>query len=199
MEEKNYPAQSSSLKVILAFIVLCFSFSAILGYLYGGEVAEVVEEVLRRIFGGEGSGEINPFLLTLLILVNNAVKSFLIIPLGALLAIPPILFITFNGFLLGVFTYLSVKKLGEIGFLYILIAIIPHGVFELSAVFLSSALSIRVGLTVFLKFKGKNISVGSEIRRDLKTYLHKILPLLIIAAIIEAFITPVIISIFFPT
>lgn len=199
MEEKNYLAQSSSLKVILAFIVLCFSFSAILGYLYGGEVAEVIEEVLRRIFGGEGSGGINPFLLTLLILVNNAVKSFLIIPLGALLAIPPILFITFNGFLLGVFTYLSVKKLGEIGFLYILIAIIPHGVFELSAVFLSSALSIRVGLTVFLKFKGKNISVGSEIRRDLKTYLHKILPLLIIAAIIEAFITPVIISIFFPT
>ncbi len=199
MEEKNYPAQSSSLKVILAFIVLCFSFSAILGYLYGGEVAEVVEEVLRRIFGEEGSGEINPFFLTLLIFVNNAVKSFLIIPLGALLAIPPILFITFNGFLLGVFTYLSVKKLGEIGFLYILIAIIPHGVFELSAVFLSSALSIRVGLTVFLKFKGKNISVSSEIRRDLKTYLHKILPLLIIAAIIEAFITPAIISIFFPT
>ncbi|MCX8175701.1 MAG: stage II sporulation protein M [Candidatus Bathyarchaeota archaeon] len=199
MEEKPYPTRFLSLKVILAFITLCFGFSALLGYFYDGGVAKVLEEVLREIFGASGPGKINPFFLTLFILVNNAVKCLLVIPLGVLLVVPPVVFITFNGFLLGALTHLTIKKLGEAGFFYILAAITPHGIFEIPAVFLSSALSVRVGLTVLLKLKGKNVSVGSEVKKGLKMYVYKILPLLTIAAVIEAFITPTIISTFFPT
>ncbi|MGP3667359.1 MAG: stage II sporulation protein M [Candidatus Bathyarchaeota archaeon] len=199
MEEKRYPTGFLSLKVILTFITLCFSFSVLLGYLYGEEVAKILEEVLKEIFGGKGPDKINPFFLMFLILVNNAFKCLLVIPLGVLLVVPPVVFIMFNGFLLGALTCLSVEKLGEAGFFYILVAITPHGIFEIPAVFLSSALSVRVGLTALLKLKGENVSIGSELKKDLKVYLYKILPLLAVAAVVEAFITPVIISTFFST
>jgi len=176
---------------IFLFVLVIFVFSAFYGYL-NGEKFYFLLKTLKEIFGEEVL-KLNPFLLFALIFSNNAFKSFIIIPLGVVLAIPPLLFILFNGFLVGLVAYDAVARMGLNGVLYFFAAILPHGVFELPAVFLSASLGVRVGLAVIRRLKGMD-SVSLEIKNCFKIYLFKVLPLLLIGAIVEAYITPIIVN-----
>jgi len=181
---------------IFLLVLVIFVFSAFYGYFNGGRF-QLIVETLKKIYWVE-TLKANPFLLMVFIFSNNAFKSFMVIPLGVFLTLPPIIFIVFNGFVVGLMAYEAVKRLGELGFIYFAAAILPHGVFELPAVFLSAALGIRVGLAVIARFRGEN-GVFLAWRDGLKTYFSRVLPILFIAAIIEAFITPKILQILFFT
>lgn len=185
--------KSSIWKLFLTVSIL-FIASAFYGYI-NGEKFYFLTQTLKRFYGMEIL-KINPFLLMTFIFSNNAFKSFIIIPLGVVLAIPPIIFIVFNGFIVGLIAYEVISKLGEKGLLYFAVAVLPHGVFELPAVFLSAALGVRVGLATIAKLRGGG-DVGWVWIEGLKTYAYKVLPILFIAAVVEAFITPQIISFFF--
>ena len=180
-------------KLFLVVLVI-FIASAFYGYLNGGRFY-FLTEAIKKFYGMEIL-KVNPLLLMAFIFSNNAFKSFIIIPLGAILAVPPVIFIIFNGFVVGLIAYEIVSKFGEVGFLYFAAAILPHGVFELPAVFLSAALGIRVGLAAIARLRGGD-NVGWVWIEGLKTYVYKVLPILFIAAVIEAFITPQILSFLF--
>lgn len=150
-------------------------------------------DLLKRIYGGSFA-EISPIEFFAFIFVNNSVKSLLIIPLGIIFAIPTFIFIFFNGFLIGVLGY-SIGQTDQIGFATFFIGIMPHGIIELTAVFWSSALSLRVGWTVINKLRGKYADIKKEIVVSMRIFARKILPLLFLAALIEAFITPTIMNI----
>ena len=83
----------------------------------------------------------------------------------------------------------------------------PHGIFELLAIDYSASIGVYLSLQISKKilnlerdelivlFSKKNQDNGSEdqislFKRALKTWLGVIVPLLIVAAIIETFITP---------
>src|SRR3989344_3502444 len=65
-----------------------------------------------------------------------------------------------------------------------LLRIFPHGIFELPAIFISFGLGIRLGLFIFTANE-KN-SFKDYILGSLKVFLLIIIPLLIIAAVIES-------------
>lgn len=94
---------------------------------------------------------------------------------------------------------------GEVGFLglspllFLLAFILPHGVFELPAVVLATAFSLRFGASIMSPPPGFTIgeSVLLSISDLIKIFVLLVMPLLLLAAVTEVYITPLVIMRFF--
>ncbi len=113
------------------------------------------------------------------IISNNLVSTFFGIVFGVALGIFPVFNSVTNGYMLGFVSSISVENGGFLT----LWKILPHGIFELPAVFISLGLGARLGTFVFQKEKAK--SFKNYLINSLRVFLLIILPLLIIAGIIE--------------
>jgi stage II sporulation protein M len=113
------------------------------------------------------------------IIFNNIKSTFFVILFGVILGIFPVIGAITNGYVLGFVALLSVKS----GGILTLWKILPHGIFELPAVFVSLGLGIKIGTFIFQKKKLK--SLIDYFSKSLKVFLLIIIPLLIIAGIIE--------------
>jgi len=72
---------------------------------------------------------------------------------------------------------------------------LPHGIFELPAVILAAALGLSGGVRLINKIRGRgDYSVREKVTKNLRFFITFIVPLLLIAAIIEVFVTPLIIA-----
>lgn len=110
---------------------------------------------------------------------NNIIASFFGMIFGAFFGIFSIFNAILNGFILGFAASMSVTENG----LWSLWRILPHGIFELPALFLSLGMGLRLGLFIFEKKTIKGIS--KIFKKSLKTFIVIIVPLLLLAAIIE--------------
>ncbi|HEX8990928.1 MAG TPA: stage II sporulation protein M [Anaerolineales bacterium] len=74
--------------------------------------------------------------------------------------------------------------------------LLPHGVFEIPALMLSSAVVLRMGAVLVTPQIGKSMGeiLLEQIADWLKVFLGVVIPLLALAALIEAYITPSILS-----
>lgn len=126
------------------------------------------------------------------IFFNNAVKTLLAILLGTLLGIIPGIFLFANGIALAVAWSLSSYSRGP---WLSLLSIAPHGVIELPAVFLGTSIGLMIGVLALKRLAGKSeAKIGGELVLGLRYYCTVILPLLFLAAFIEAFVTAALIS-----
>lgn len=176
-----------SLRYSFLLSLLLFLISVYAGYSLSEWFPVSMLEMLREIF--VGIEEWHPFWLMIFIFLNNSVKSFLVILLGFTLGIVPLLFVAINGFILGLISF-EVVKLS--GLPFALAATLPHGVIEIPLVLLSSAIGIRIGYETVNKIRGKG-NIKRELGRGIRFFALRILPLLLLAAIIEAFVTPLVI------
>lgn len=113
------------------------------------------------------------------ILFNNIQASFFGIILGIFLGIFPIISSILNGYLVG---YVSSVAVSEAG-ISSLLNLVPHGIFELPALFISLGMGIKLGLFIFQKDKKE--SLKSYLKESLRVFVFVVIPLLIIAALIE--------------
>lgn len=125
-------------------------------------------------------------LLFIFIFLNNSIKTLMVILLGFALGLFPIYFAYINGLLLGaVYVYGS----SQIGTLATLAGLLPHGIIELPVMIVASTygfwLGIKFARRIFL-----HESVRPAFKQVMKNYAIIILPLLLIAALIETYITP---------
>lgn len=163
---------------IYATVIVFFSLSLI-GFIFPvpdsvhEQIVNFIQELLQKT---EGMGQ---FELIKFIFLNNVQSSFLGIILGIFLGIFPVIALVSNGYLLGVVSSFSVRAEGFSS----LLRLLPHGIFELPAIFISFALGIKLGTIIFRKDKEKLFS--DYLKNSLKVFLLIIVPLLIIAAIIE--------------
>jgi stage II sporulation protein M len=126
------------------------------------------------------------------IFLNNALKTLLEIVLGSLFGIIPLVFLLANGIALGVVFSLSAQSRGP---WLSLLSILPHGVLELPAVFLGASIGLMVGSHVVKRlFGGAEATVGGELVRGLRFFCTVIVPLLLIAALVEAFLTSALVT-----
>jgi stage II sporulation protein M len=82
-----------------------------------------------------------------------------------------------NGYLIGFVANMVVSQEGVL----VLWRLLPHGIFELPAIFISIGLGIWLGMGVFYDVK----TLKHRLVSGLKVFLALILPLLVIAAIVE--------------
>jgi stage II sporulation protein M len=131
-------------------------------------------------------------LLALMIFTNNAVKTLLVIVLGIALAIVPLVFIVVNGVAIGVVLHLAIQSKG---LAYSMLAIVPHGVFELPGVLCGAAIGVMLGSKAIKRLLRKSeFKVGVELRRALTIFATIIVPLLMIGAITETYLTAAILG-----
>jgi len=163
-----------------------FVVAAYAGYiaavLLGAGQAEHYLDVIKNMVVGEEMPE-NIFLF---ILARNSVVSLLVLGLGIFsYSIWPILVLIFNGAVSGFFVKLQSLLFNRFSFEIWIFGLLPHGVLELGALFLAAGASFyfrRLRKTGHFNWAGV-----------MRTYLVVVLPLLVVAALIEAFITPILI------
>ena len=122
------------------------------------------------------------------IFLNNSLKTLLAILLGPLLGLAPLIFLIVNGAILGAVIPVAVESRG----LWIsIMTIVPHGIFELPAIFLGTSVGLKLGLHPFRRLAGRaDRTLLSELGHGLRLFFSVILPLLLVAAAIEVFVTP---------
>lgn len=116
--------------------------------------------------------------------MNNTRVSMLVFGLGFFWAIPTVWLLLTNGMMLGAFSA-EMLRAGKLGFFYV--SIFPHGVPELSAVFLCGAGGLIIGRALLAPGDRTRIESLREEGRDAIWLLGASIPLLILAAFIEAF------------
>ena len=177
------------LKKCTVLVTAIFLVSVVSGYLYADSNPYESARVMQELSGELGwITDLNPILISFIIFLNNAIKSFLVIVLGVLVIVP-IMFIVLNGYILGIVMCESARTEGP---LYVAAAILPHGIIELPMVLVSAALGTRIGMMVLLRIRGKisTEEIISTLKWSISFYFRWILPLLFVAAVIETFITP---------
>ncbi len=173
----------------LIFFVIGLAFGVAIASRYPG---------LADHFGDSITGFLKTFRglpkpqLAVAIFLNNTVKTLAAILLGLAVGIVPALFLIVNGVVLGVVFFLSSHSRG---IWPSLLGILPHGVIELAAVFLGTAIGLMLGDHVLKRILQKSeAKIKTELARAMRFFAIVIVPMLLIAALIEAFVTTAIIG-----
>lgn len=142
----------------------------------------------------------NPTLtMMIFIFLNNAVKSILVMYLGALFGVLPFFFLVVNGMMIGYLLKTTAELHGG-GYVMELIVkgLLPHGILEIPAIIIACAYGMRFGVLIF-KAAGSLVFARSKtgnISRELESFVVRTVPVmviltitLLIAAVIESTIT----------
>jgi stage II sporulation protein M len=153
-------------------------------------------DVLKSAFKSNGLFAVNPGHIFIMIFLNNLRSCALG---GVILGIVPfvfipVFFVIINGFLLGV-VLISADIAGKSISVVLLTLFLPHAIVELPTFFYSACLGIYLTLEI-----NKRLISASAINTPFKKVLNKIgqsyllvvVPLLLLAAFLESFITPLI-------
>lgn len=157
---------------IFLFFVLFGFFIPAPKFLYD-QIMNFIKELVAKTNGMSQSQ------LIIYIMSNNIQTTLSAIILGTIFGIFPLIDAIANGYLLGFVSLLSVNNGGIIT----LWRLFPHGIFELPAVFLSLGFGLKIGMFIFQKNKVKYLK--NNFINSLRVFLLIIIPLLIIAGIIE--------------
>ncbi len=160
--------------------------------LFLGELTEgqhkALQEIAEIVFGG------SPLRGIIYLLINNLVASLTVMLLGVIMGIPTLLGLFSNGALLGG-VMAALASEGIPVFPFILLGIVPHGIFELPAFFISAAFGLKVGYHLIFPLPGKKRGESLvTIWREYWSVFPLILKLLVLAAILEVLVTPQLLS-----
>ena len=126
---------------------------------------------------------------------NNVIASLLSMLYGLIPFLPlSALALGTNALMLGAFAALYLSQ--GLGLGVYLVGILPHGVFELTALILACTLGLlicRTG-TDRLRRKKEAVPLWPRLQDCLRVFLFGVVPLLAAAALIEAYITPVLLA-----
>lgn len=183
----NYVKESKkyillSLSIFLAFFVLGIGVA-----LAFPQTVDVLKNIADGIDTSAPSWQ-----LAIVIFLNNAIKNFVLSMGGVCVGFGPVLMLSVNGLILGIAAVFVAQK---DGILYFIVGISPHGIIELPMLIWSCAIGLRLGHKTclgLLQRIGKEELVH-EIKMGATQFIY-IIPLLGVAALIEAFITPVLLS-----
>lgn len=169
-------AYLSECRRYIYFATIFFFLSVIFGFIFSSSFG-FIDKMLAEL--ANQTKDLNGLELIFYILQNNVQAALATLAFGLFFGILPILNIITNGVVLGYVLNLvwQVSGAGEFW------RILPHGIFELPAIFISAGMGIRLGLVIFSKREKK------EFRRivyeSVNAFLFAVIPLLIVAAVIE--------------
>lgn len=177
-ENKNYIVSAFvyTFFCILLFIIIPISEEQ--KHLLMQSAKEYVEKIIT----------INNFQLFLNIFINNSLIALIVFLSGFILSLLGILIVFSNVFVVWIIFAFSIEK---VWLWASLLAILPHWIVEISAILFSLALSFKISYLVIKKiWNWKKYKIWTEIKNSFIFFWTFVLPLLLIAAFIETFITP---------
>lgn len=167
--------------IVLAFFFFLISFT--LGYIHSLIAPDLLDQMIEGLSPlVEKLTSLPNWQLALIIFFNNVLKVLLSMFLGIFFGIIPFFFLVLNGYVLGV-----VATGVDLNIFFASIA--PHGILEIPALLIGVGMGFSLGFRA-LKY-GKSIEID---RGELKKLTILIVIMLLLASLIETYITPIIIN-----
>ncbi len=215
MQELRRLIQESRNYILLAAII--FVLGTWLGFVYSDAFAAIINQMLEELSGivedlQEKSA--NPLYIAWFIFQNNVRAALVMLGMGFLLFFVPAFSLFANGLAVGFVIQMSAVEAGLSPWAMFAFGILPHGILELPAVIVAGGMGMFLGLRLLRWLFGRNKffahlfgsprdgSIGSFWREDtlpviqqrgkgLLALVLSIIVVLFAAALIESFITPV--------
>ena len=207
--ESWYRSEVGSAMRQLTVPFLIIIIVAVVGYLASYEWATVnvpgmlsnatakdVSAIVKNVGQSAGIAQVGQHLSAFHIFTNNLRATFIVF-LGGMVSFSVIGVLAFLlnvglvGGVLGIF-----KLMGYSPVLLFIAGLLPHGMFEIPALMIASAVVLRIGAVLVTPQLGKSMGqMALELLADwAKIFIGLVVPLLAIAAVIEAYITPTILA-----
>jgi len=165
------------IKNFIWFSIIVFLLFILIGYFFPvffrKEIIDLIVNLMDKI------KDYNMIQMIGYIIANNSWAAVISVVFGILFGIIPLGTIVFNGYLLGFVANYAVSQ----GGLIVLWKIFPHGIFELPAIILAVSMGIKLGTNFFRKDSNKIFR--KDFGDTMRVFIFIIIPLLIIAGIIE--------------
>jgi stage II sporulation protein M len=158
------------------FAALLFLFFVIVGVVFQSKLT-FLDEVIRNLVSDVSL--LKGFDVALYIFANNTQAALTGLITGMFLGLVPVLNLVANGAVVG---YVFARVSQEVGFIEVW-KILPHGIFELPAIFISLGLGIKLGLAIFTKKPFETLK--QRLYYSMLVFLLIVVPLLLLAACIE--------------
>jgi stage II sporulation protein M len=181
-----------SIRIYIGLSVLLFAATGAIGYFIAGADSELAATMIEDLEMLKWIMEQPTIIIMAIIFLKNLLASAMAVLLGLGLGIVPMLVVVTNGLLLGIVAYNVIQSEGA---LYLLAGILPHGIIELPVVLISIAIGFRLGHVVALSLARETADLRGETEKAIGFLIWWAAPLLLLAAFIEAFITPLAISV----
>ncbi len=120
------------------------------------------------------------------IFLNNTRACALAAALGTALGLFPLLIVFINGLAMGLIIAISIAKAGP---LFIIVALLPHGLIEIPVVAISAAIGLRFGHSVLMTLLKQDVSLKKELIEGISVFVVWLIPLLFVAAFVESYVT----------
>jgi len=171
--------------------ILVFGIGIAFGLAAPASIASLLSKELTAI--EELGGMLAPFKVSTVIFIflKNALALLLSFALSPVFCLVPILTLSVNGWLLALVSSMIVEE-KSLGF--VLASVLPHGIIELPALVIGEAAALSFGamaMVALFKKERRNL-LPANLKQNLK-YLSIALALLLPAAIIETYITPLLV------
>ncbi|GGE00712.1 stage II sporulation protein M [Paenibacillus nasutitermitis] len=128
------------------------------------------------------------------IFFNNAIKSIIVMYLGAIFGIVPFIFLAVNGMMIGYIVSKTAAGGGD-AIVMLMKGLLPHGIIEIPAIIIACAYGFKFGAMMF-KGIGSAVTKRTGWGKELERFVARTLPamvfivgLLLIAAVIESTFT----------
>jgi len=181
-----------SIRIFIGISVLLFAAMSAAGYQIAGTDSEVAKTMLEDLQMLKWIMEQPQIAIMAIIFAKNLLASAMAVLFGLGLGIVPLLVVVTNGLLLGIVAYNVIQSESV---LYLAAGILPHGIIELPVVLVSIAIGFRLGYAVALSLAGEKADLRGETEKAIGFLIRWAAPLLLLAAFIEAYITPLAISV----
>ncbi len=177
-----------SLKKAVVLTFLLFFSMLTIGWVGAAHHPEIGEQFMH-LFQKEVAGQVmggSSLEIALKIFANNTEACLLLFLGGASFGILTIFIMSLNGIVIGAIMQLVQQEHSPA---FVAAAILPHGIFEIPGFVIAGALGIVFSQALVNEYYGTG-DAAAEGQKLLLTFLLLVLPLIAVAAGVEAFITP---------
>ena len=175
--------------LIITFLLFCTTITV--GWVGTAQNPSIGQD-LMKLFEKEVAGQMstdNPADMCVKLFANNLEACILLFLGGASFGILTIFVMSLNGIVIG--AVMEIIRTDHSA-LFVAAAILPHGIFEIPAFIISGALGILLAQSLIAEwYTGHDTATNAT--RYARIFITLVLPLLVIAAYVEAFITPAVI------
>jgi stage II sporulation protein M len=187
MSDLPPPADPSLQKAVVLTFLLFFSM-LLIGWVGASQHPDIGEQFMH-LFQKEVAGQIgggSSFEIGSKIFFNNLEACILLFLGGASFGILTIFIMSLNGIVIGAIMELVQKTHSPA---FVAAAILPHGIFEIPGFVLAGALGMVFSQALINEYNGSGDAAAAGLRLT-RLFILGVLPLIAVAACVEAFITP---------
>lgn len=185
-------------RIMLLVSVALFVIGIILGVWLAVPLGQYLEKQLEQLRGvTEQLQQSNHVELSYFIFIffNNAIKSILIIYLGALLGILPVIFLVMNGMMIGFLVY--TRSTEGVDLINLIVkGLLPHGIIEIPAILIAAAYGLKFGKIILDSLTTWDSAARYRLKTERRQFMRStvtaafwIVIMLVVAAGIESTIT----------